>query len=211
VLNPPCNMVRRPRQTTSGIREAEVALTDPLREVTRKDRLYLLALSIVSITIVKTGLVPQEITTLGIVFAEADRKSLLSMLAIVILYFLLGFVIYAFSDFLVWRAAYKDVLRSPEESGMSIEDRIQRLNEAEEQLHIEVASLRPTPSREELKSKHPDIERRFAFIAERRAKYKREQLYRTLTPRWTMIARGLFEFFLPIPVGVYALYVLLFA
>lgn len=57
----------------SVLKSAKIALGDPLREETRKARLYLLGTSMVGITIVYTGLVPQEITTLGITFGEADR------------------------------------------------------------------------------------------------------------------------------------------
>ena len=85
---------------TSVLRSAEIALSDPLKEETRKARLYLLGLSTVGIAIVKTGLVPREITTLGIKFGEADPQVLLDILALVILYFLVAFAVYGVSDFL---------------------------------------------------------------------------------------------------------------
>lgn len=62
--------------TIRNLTSAEIDLSDPLKSETRKARLYLLGVSMVGITIVHTGLVPQQITTLGITFGEADRRSL---------------------------------------------------------------------------------------------------------------------------------------
>jgi hypothetical protein len=114
-----------------GFKESEIALRNPLEAETRKARLYLLGVSLVSITIVQTGLVPQELTTLGITFGEADRQSLLSILALVIVYFTFAFAIYGFSDFLAWRFAYSnlrvseliaEIERSTEASHRAIEE-----------------------------------------------------------------------------------------
>jgi hypothetical protein len=108
--------------TTSNLTFAEIALSDPLKAETRNARLYLLGVSMVSITIVYTGLVPQELTTLGLTFGEADRQSLLVILTLVILYFLGSFAIYGLSDFLSWRYAYlrADWLREIDEMSESI-------------------------------------------------------------------------------------------
>src|SRR5688572_11340160 len=101
----------RPSQSTTpgGLESAEIALSDPLKAETRKARLYLLGLSMVGITIVRTGLVPQEIATLGITFGEANQQSLLVILSSVVLYFLVTFAVYGVSDFLYWRSAYSNV------------------------------------------------------------------------------------------------------
>jgi hypothetical protein len=93
---------------TSGLKAADLALSDPLRAETRKARLYLLGVSMVGIAIAVTGLVPKEITTLGITFEQSDRQSLLSILALVTLYFLVTFVTYGISDYLYWQQAYRN-------------------------------------------------------------------------------------------------------
>jgi hypothetical protein len=95
-----------PSQVEPGIHPK---LTNPLSEETRKERLYLLAMSAIGISIVFTGLIPTEIKTLGITFAEADRKSLLLIFALVVGYFLAAFVSYALSDYLEWFAARRDL------------------------------------------------------------------------------------------------------
>jgi hypothetical protein len=92
----------QPSQVESGIHPK---LTSPLSEETRKERVYLLGMSAIGITIVFTGLIPTEIRTLGITFAEADRNSLLLIFALVVGYFLVAFGSYASSDYVEWRTA----------------------------------------------------------------------------------------------------------
>jgi hypothetical protein len=59
-------------------------LKDPLSDVTRKERVYLLTTSTIGIAIVKTGLAPSRITTLGIEFEKANQNALLLLLGIVV-------------------------------------------------------------------------------------------------------------------------------
>jgi hypothetical protein len=115
-----------PSQVESGIHPR---LTNPLSEETRKERVYLLGISAIGITIVFTGLIPTEIRTLGITFAEADRTSLLLILALVVAYFLAAFISYALSDYLEWRTAWRGLLRErrQEELKGEIENIVQKL------------------------------------------------------------------------------------
>lgn len=91
----------------SSVRPEDIRLRDPLSRVTRNERRALLALSAAGIVIAKTGLVPSKISALGIEFSQADQKSLLRVFAIIVIYFLVGFFIYAASDFVAWRIAYQ--------------------------------------------------------------------------------------------------------
>ena len=90
-------------------------LRDPLSEITRKERLYLLGISTVGITIEYTGLIPSEITTLGIKFGQANQNALLYILALVIAYYLAAFVIYAASDYFTWRLDNRDLQKEMRE------------------------------------------------------------------------------------------------
>ena len=81
----------------------DIHLGDPLSEVTRKERRTLLASSMIGIIIVKIGLVPTKITALGIEFAETNQEALLSILGLIVLYFVSAFLIYSSADFLAWR------------------------------------------------------------------------------------------------------------
>jgi hypothetical protein len=93
------------------IHPAAVLVADPLSEVTRKERRSLLATSAIGVLILRTGLVPERISTFGIEFSKADQTAVLRVLAIVVLYFLVAFVIYAFSDFVSWRITFRGALR----------------------------------------------------------------------------------------------------
>lgn len=55
----------------------EILVRDPLTPVTRKERLYLLAVSMIGIAMVRTGLVPSKIATFGIELDKPNRHALL--------------------------------------------------------------------------------------------------------------------------------------
>jgi hypothetical protein len=88
----------------------EVLVGDPLSEVTRKTRLYLLAVSLIGVAMVTTGLVPTKIATFGIELEQPNRSALLFLIALVNLYFLAAFIIYAVSDYMK-RVAQVDAAR----------------------------------------------------------------------------------------------------
>ena len=91
----------------------DVRLRDPLSDITRKERKYLLGFSILSITIVKAGIVPTKLSALGVEFGKTDQQSLLWILGLVTLYFTVAFLLYASSDFLAWRLSHLEVIRKP--------------------------------------------------------------------------------------------------
>lgn len=70
----------------------------------------MLAASAVGVTMVKAGLIPEKISTLGVEFSQVDQRSILMVLASITLYFLVAFTLYAFSDFLAWRLVLFDSL-----------------------------------------------------------------------------------------------------
>jgi hypothetical protein len=84
----------------------EIRLRDPLSDVTRTERRNLLGVSAIGIVIAKSALVPSKITALGIEFDPSDQRALLKMLAAIVFYFLLAFVIYAISDLVEWRTSF---------------------------------------------------------------------------------------------------------
>ena len=94
----------------------EILLRDPLSEVTRKERRILLGACAIAFTIARTGLVPSRISALGVDFTAGDQKSLLSIMALVITYFLAAFLTYAISDFVVWRVTFHSAVRELDKS-----------------------------------------------------------------------------------------------
>lgn len=101
-----------PSTSTSSGTLFSTILKDPLSDVTRKERVYLLATSTIGIAIVKTGLVPSRISALGIQFEEANQSALLFLLGIVVAYFLIAFIIYAVADFFAWLEDYLMVVEA---------------------------------------------------------------------------------------------------
>ena len=85
----------------------DVLLHDPLTDVTRKERRMLLATSLLGVGLVKTGLVPTKIEALGVEFDKTNQQALLFLLAIVVGYFFVAFLVYAAADFLAWRRALR--------------------------------------------------------------------------------------------------------
>jgi hypothetical protein len=102
----------RPSQAPpEGPTFVEVAVGDPLKAVTRKERLYLLAISLIGIAMVRTGLVPTKISTFGIELDKPNRAALLLLLALVTVYFLVAFIIYAAADFIARSEALRAARR----------------------------------------------------------------------------------------------------
>lgn len=77
-------------------------LLDPLSEVARKERRNLLFASTFSIAVDMLGLVPTKLSALGIDFPPPAQDSFLILLALVVGYFIVAFVIYASADFFAW-------------------------------------------------------------------------------------------------------------
>lgn len=88
---------------SENLRNIEETIKDPLSEETRKSRKSLLAFSFIGIAIVHTGFIPVKIESMGIQFAKADQNKILILLGFVVIYFLISFLIYAVSDFLIIR------------------------------------------------------------------------------------------------------------
>ena len=89
-------------------------LGDPLSDISRRERRNLVASSATAILIAHTGLVPTRISALGIELSPPAQSSFLVILGAVVAYFTAAFVIYGFSDLLVWRHKYQDYLEKVE-------------------------------------------------------------------------------------------------
>ena len=85
-------------------------LADPLSDVSRRERRNLLIASTVGVLIAQVGLVPTHISALGIDFPAPAQSSFLLLVAAVVGYFVIAFLIYAFADFILWRKKRHDYL-----------------------------------------------------------------------------------------------------
>jgi|ERR1051325_334344 hypothetical protein len=156
----------------------EVALGEPLSELTRQERRYLLGVSIIGITLVRTGLVPSKISALGVEFSRADQKAVLGILAVIVGYFLVAFSIYSVADFVAWRSKRREALQR------TLDARWERAREREARRLHRVRDLQ---------TESPDLpaSRIVTFLS---------------WP--VSIIRAVFDFLLPVLVGAYAIVIL---
>lgn len=156
-------------------------LGDPLKEVTRKERRTLLAVSSAALIVAKTGFMPGKIESIGIDFPPSDKPTLLLIFAGVIAYLLLAFVVYAASDFIVWQRSYHELV---------------------DRLSFENAERRYKAEQEGATNVIMGIE----AMDERKEAWK-TGLRKAIAP--TSVVRALVEFLLPIAIGLFAVVSLL--
>jgi hypothetical protein len=83
---------------------AERTISDPLSDVTRRERKMLLTVNVVALAIVIGNLIPTQIVAIGVTLSTASRQRLLLLLGGVLLYGLTTFIVYASADRVAWRA-----------------------------------------------------------------------------------------------------------
>ena len=155
-------------------------LRDALSDVTRKERRFLLGVSLFGIALSIGGMAPSKIPSLGIEFQLADQRALLIIVAFIVFYFIVAFIIYAASDYLSWKLEIKS---------WALEKAISE----NEEVYRNYCPQPGTPEEE--------IERDMGKL------HKKNRIYfRPVAP--ISIARALFDFGLPIAVGAYALFLL---
>ena len=167
--------------TDQGFEQSQ--LRDALSDVTRKERRFLLSMSLIGFTMAKTGMVPSKIPSLGIEFLGDAQGNLLFIVAIIVLYFLVSFIIYAASDYLSWKLEIKS--RALEKV----------VSDYEEVFHSGGAA--PGSAESYIEIDMGKLHRKY------RNYFKLVNL--------TSIVRALFDFGLPIAVGVYAFLLLVTA
>lgn len=175
----------------------ELLLSDPLSEVARKERRFLLGTSLVGITLAKTGLIPTKISALGIECTNADRNGLLWVLICVILYAFAAFLLYAVTDFMAWRVSKRSARRADlanrEDFRKKVKDAVDReLANDEDYRHVNYDQIQ--------------------VISEDEAKRRVESLYPAQYKDAVLSAVGWlragFDFLMPILAGLYAIYCL---
>lgn len=171
----------------------DVLLRDPLTELTRKERRSLLIASALGVTFVKGGFVPSKVSTFGIDFTETDQRSLLLVVSVVVIYFLVGFVLYAASDFINRRGAWVDAFHAAVEES---ETRPRR-----KRLIPDDFEDKEDPWEEFDRTMHDTYVENWTREMDKNMKY-----FRLTGP--VSFLRMFFEFFLPIFIGGYAVYAL---
>ena len=171
----------------------DTSLADPLSELTRKERRHLLSISLAAILIAKAGLVPTEISALGIKLTPANKSAFLILITAVTMYYLIAFLVYAGRDLIVWGHAA---------TGAAFDSAIEYLSEDSKQ------------ERHQIETRiEEDEEYRKTYVAETEELHRMVRLLRGWIPfRRTQIysqiivwAVLVFEFIVPVAVACYAI------
>jgi len=153
----------------------------------------LLVSSVVALAVAKVGLVPAKVSALGLDLTPKDQTGFLILLGLITVYFILAFVIYGTSDFLAWRIELSSVHLDKVNKARKIAEKI---NEEQNKIPIVYAT-----QKERLEKSA--VDKILDGLGEKY--FSRIELWRKfIFP--IAIARGLFEFIVPICVAGYALY-----
>ena len=201
--------------------QKKLLLRDPLSEVTRKERRFLLGLSFISIVLTWTGRIPTKIPALGIELPRVDQDAIMWVMIILVSYALIGFVAYAVPDFMRWRVSKKLVRRQNFEERETIEATLEKLVKkkvatiAEEKIEIEKQSV-PEWTPELVKGLEEKLRKEVEKeLREVSTKYLNERLIPAFADIHTISSlskvswgRAVFDFLIPPIIGLYALYCL---
>ena len=86
-----------------------ILVTDPLGELSRKERKTLLIVSLVAFAMTMAGLVPREFIFLGIRSEMVNVKAVFGLLGIVLLYCWISFMLHAIPEFMSWLSKYYEL------------------------------------------------------------------------------------------------------
>lgn len=167
---------------------SDIRLRDPLSDVTRNERKFLLAVSAIGLILRHAGLVPTKIAALGIEFSQVDQKILLRAMGLIVLYFLFAFILYASSDLVAWRFEFHNARR---------EALLEQLRK-----HREFQEL-DTQRRGELEQHEPGA----SFVGPKpfsKSDSPYESRFLIKSEATISLLRALFEFFVPAIVGLIA-------
>lgn len=92
-------------------------LEDPLSQISRLERRNLLIASTVGMLVGHVGLIPTRISALGLEFTAPAQNAFLILLALLVVYMVFAFAIYAVADLFIWRKRYYDYAVARERAG----------------------------------------------------------------------------------------------
>lgn len=90
----------------SGLDIIADRLKVPLGAVAISNRKQLLLFSVLGIIVTILGVMPTKITMLGIEFDASNQRAFLILLAIVVVYYLISFVVSLLSDLMAWKVLF---------------------------------------------------------------------------------------------------------
>lgn len=187
----------------------EVLLGDPLREVTRKERRALLGLCMVAIVVVKTGLIPTKISAVGIEFSSTHQESLLFILGLIVLYFFLGFLLYAITDFIAWWRLFNATFIKKQQAKLMSKEGLTEAFEVLTKGHVSKKSKSDQINYETIgesentveDEKKAETERFFHDVFPKRYAFNR--VLNTKVANINFFLRAMFDFLFPVILGIY--------
>jgi hypothetical protein len=197
------------------ISHRDAMIKDPLSDPTRRVRKNLLGTSLVGLAMVYMNLFPSQISALGISFSTTDQRVLLLLIGSVTSYLLIGFTLYGFADFLRFRLAivqtiHKGIIYHGNQLTARIKEEIQRL-EGRKDLIVSSPPEQQAAAFDELRKEFQELRE-----PNMRIRALEEELYARRGTRFAFAAskpaavvRGIFEFAVPVAVGLWALLALI--
>jgi hypothetical protein len=88
--------------------------SDPLREITRKERRNLLISSAGGVWCVAAEMVPSKIVVFGVELSVLSQNMIIVPIIVIIVYSFFAFLFYGLSDFFLWRGKYQKYLEQVE-------------------------------------------------------------------------------------------------
>jgi hypothetical protein len=118
--------------------DPQTYLSDPLSPLARAERRNLLIASTIGLLVHYAGLVPTQISALGVEISPPEQSAVGFVIAAAICYFLAAFIIYATVDFFIWKKRYNDYQKSVEIMAQTWTEEDQR---AHDEVHEHVPAL----------------------------------------------------------------------
>ncbi|MCF8369426.1 MAG: hypothetical protein K9G76_10325 [Bacteroidales bacterium] len=182
-------------------------LSDPLSDVTRKERKFLILFSTLSIAIVLTGLIPTEISALGVKFDQANQVAILLLFVAVIVYYLVSFTSYVYYDRSAW-----DIKLSDRVIDRTV-DQFDKEIEFYDGARITETRIKPEIVKTLLFSisKHhgPYLKRKEPLTDDEKEILRVYEIFRKKSTKATMLRRTL-DFYFPIIMGIIAIGLLVY-
>ena len=129
-------------------------LREPISDNTRKIRRELLVVSTIGIVIVYAGLVPTKIDALGITLTPSNQASFRYVIAGVVLYLTVAFLIYVSSEIIAWASLFRslDLEKMQEQLTRDINQATEDIKAAEEKKKAAAEELKDAASGEPIEA-----------------------------------------------------------
>jgi len=178
-------------------------INDPLSEVTRKERRALLGVSALGMAMSATGLIPTKISALGIEFPPAEQASFVWAIMGVILFYLIAFMVYAWSDYITWKIELQEwvIEQYPPFFGNQDEEEMKSQYYEDEAYLIYLEQIEDAQRVEDYEN----------LLIHNQVKSALEYQYKKQKDKIPLASklRAIFEFALPVVIGVSAIIILI--